>query len=204
MWVSNNEGNIQETVGVANNEDNANKNEAGIKQNGDVTNNENNAHAYGLVVDDISPNDSVSNVGSKLSSKGSRASGGSSTASARIIAEADKAALIARATALKERHALEEQEQQLRRKREQLDLEAEIAATNAKLAVLQSSEVSSTGSRSKGAMSSHLEKEKGKSEPVIVLNPLANEYQLGMWKSTQQQCSINPNKPLDVRPKERG
>ena len=68
----------------------------------------------------------------------------------------------------------------MRRKREQLDLEAEIAATNAKLAVLQSSEVSSTGSRSKGAISSHLEKEKGKSEPVIVLNPLANEYQLGM------------------------
>ena len=194
MWVSNNEGNIQETVGAANNEETVG-----------VANNENNAHAYGRVVDDISPNDSVSNVGSKRSSKGSRASGGSSTASARIIAEADKAALIVRATALKERHALEEQEQQLRRKREQLDLEAEIAATNAKLAVLQSSEVSSTGSRSKGAMSSHLEKEKGKSEPVIVLNPLANEYQLGMWKSTQQQqCSINPNKPLDVRPKERG
>ncbi|XP_027132597.1 uncharacterized protein LOC113745279, partial [Larimichthys crocea] len=184
MWVSNFESNIQENVGV--------------------TNNENNAHATGLVVDDIRPDDSISNVGSKRSSKGSRASGGSSTASARIKAEADKAALIARATALKERHALEEQEQQLRRKREQLDLEVEIAATNAKLAVLQSSGVRSAGSGSKSAMGSYLENKKGKNGSVIVLNPLANEYQPGLLKSMQQQCSINPNKPLDVRSKERG
>nr|XP_046248483.1 uncharacterized protein LOC124061029 [Scatophagus argus]XP_046248484.1 uncharacterized protein LOC124061029 [Scatophagus argus] len=202
MWFSNLEGNIQENVGVTNNEGNANKNEVGINQN--VTSNENNAHATGLVVDDIGPDDSISNVESKRSSKGSRASGGSSTASARIKAEAERAALIARASALKERHALEEQEQQLRRKREQLDLEVEMAATNAKLAVLQSSSVGSAGSGSKNAMGSYLENKKGKNGSVVVLNSLANEYQPGLWKSMQQQCSVNPNKPLDVRSKERG
>ena len=194
MWVSKFEGNIQENVGVTNNVGNANTNEVGINQNGDVTSNGDNAHATGLVVDDIGPNDSISNVGSKCSSKGSGASKGSSTASARIKAEADKAALVARATGLKERHALEEQEQQLRRRREQLDLEAEIAATNARLAVLQSFDVRSAGSGSKNAMSSYLENKKGKNGSVIVLNPFATEYQPGLWKLMQQQCSINPNK----------
>lgn len=83
-------------------------------------------------MDDVIQHDGISNVGKRLS-KGRSESGRSSTASAGIKTKADKAALIA--TALKERHALEEQEQQLQRKREQLDLEAELAATNARLAI---------------------------------------------------------------------
>lgn len=59
-------------------------------------------------MDDIGPNDSISNVGSKRLSKGSGRSGRSSTASACILAEADEAALVTRAASLKERHALVE------------------------------------------------------------------------------------------------
>lgn len=97
--------------------------------------------------DDIQPNDSVSNISSRGSSKpSSRKSsssvrtGRSSAFSVRIIAEAEKAALIARATALKEKHALEVQQEQLRRRQEQMDIDAEIAASTAKNAVLNNSD----------------------------------------------------------------
>ncbi len=60
--------------------------------------------------------------------------------SARVIAEADKAALLARMAVLKEKHALEEQEQMIRRKKEQLELNAMLAESTAKLAVLRASE----------------------------------------------------------------
>ena len=67
------------------------------------------------VEDGICPDDSISNVGSKHSSQRSHRSGRSSTASSgRIMAEADRAALLARQAALKEKHALEEQQQQLK------------------------------------------------------------------------------------------
>lgn len=64
----------------------------------------------------VNPHEGISDVGRKRSSQGSSKSGGSSTASARLRAQADKAALKARSSALKERRALEEQ--QLRRERE--------------------------------------------------------------------------------------
>lgn len=64
----------------------------------------------------VEPHDSISNVESNTSSKwSSHKSSKSSTSSARIKAEADKAALMARAAALKEKHALEEQAEMLRR-----------------------------------------------------------------------------------------
>lgn len=50
---------------------------------------------------------------------------------------AEKAVLLVRAAALKEKHDLEAQEEQLRRKREQLELDAKIATSTAELAVLQ-------------------------------------------------------------------
>lgn len=112
------------------------------------------------VIDDgINPNDSVSNVESKRS-KGSKSSSGSSTASsARVKAEADRAAHVARAACLKDMHALEEQEQQLRRKREQLDLEAELATSTAKLAVFEAFERKSSSQGSRSDESFHSEKE---------------------------------------------
>ena len=128
----------------------------------DINPNDSVANKNGNVVDDINPNDSVSNI-SKHSSHRSRNSTRSSTASsAAIKAEAEKAALVALAAALKEKHALEEQEQQLKRKREQLDLEAEIAASTAKLAVLQASERRGSSQAHSNGMNSYLEKEKKK------------------------------------------
>ena len=66
-----------------------------------VSYNEGNAHETenDNVLDDINPNDSVSNVGSKRSSQ--RSGKSSTTSSARIKAEADRAALVARFAALK-------------------------------------------------------------------------------------------------------
>ncbi|KAL0148095.1 hypothetical protein M9458_056635, partial [Cirrhinus mrigala] len=93
--------------------------------------------------------------------------------SARIKAEAERAALVARVASLKGSHALEEQEQQLRRKREQLDLEAELAASTAKLAVLEAFERKSSSHGSVGVMNSHSEKKRKKRKSGNGLNPMA-------------------------------
>lgn len=101
--------------------------------------------------DDVDPCDSVSNIDTQNSV--CERSNISSTSSAHIIALAEHAALEARAAVLKERHALDEQEQQLemrraelRRKKEQLDLDSQIAAANARLAVLRAAEEEKEGS----------------------------------------------------------
>lgn len=103
--------------------------------------------------DDIKPSDSVSNVGSgnsgrqssaggrshRKSSSSGRRSSHSTASSACIKAEADMAALITRQHLLKDKHDLEEQEEQLRKRKEQLKLQVEIAATRAKVNVLRGS-----------------------------------------------------------------
>lgn len=73
--------------------------------------------------------DSVSKV-SRSSSKAS------SISSARIKAAADKAALMGRAEALKRKHEVELEKLQLNSKIKSLDLEVDIAATNAKIKTL--------------------------------------------------------------------
>lgn len=92
------------------------------------------------VDDEVHSNDSIccqhSQWKSTCSGKHSHNSA-KSTALSRIKAEAEQAALLARAAALKEKNALEAQEDQLRRKREQLDIDAEIPASTAKVAVYQ-------------------------------------------------------------------
>jgi len=49
------------------------------------------------------------------------------------------AALLARQRLLKDKHALEEQEERIRKRKEQLQLEADIAASMVKMAVLGAS-----------------------------------------------------------------
>lgn len=139
--------------------------------------------------DEVVPEDSVSNV-SKSATDYSKhsSSSSSSTASARVQAEAERAALMARAAALKSKHAIETKQEELRKQKEQLELDAEIAASTAKLAVL-----STVGSQSKCSRtgSSHSKgKEVTKSQTsrdVIgngifdstrrkILNPQATEY----------------------------
>lgn len=157
----------------------------------------------GDVIDDgINPNDSVSNIESKRSNEGSVNSSRISTASsARIKAEADRAALVARVAALKDKHALEEQEQQLRRKREQLDLEVELAASTAKLAVLEAFERKGSSHGSVSVMNSHSERERKERKSGNGLNPLAKEYKPGAGETTQQSVSsLPPDQIVDVRP----
>lgn len=75
-------------------------NECFANAKGWISCNESHAHENGNVVDDIGPNDSVSNVCSKHSShRSGNRSKSSTTSSAAIKAEADRAALVARAAA---------------------------------------------------------------------------------------------------------
>ncbi|XP_014850999.1 PREDICTED: uncharacterized protein LOC106922808 [Poecilia mexicana] len=145
------------------------------------------AHFQHDIQDDVLPSDSVSNQGSKLSSKVS------STSSARLRAEAEMAALLTRQTMLKEKHAIEEQEEQLRKRREQLQLEAEIAATAAKVKVLKTgSAARSSASRKSNGMESYF---KTKRNAVESLNADANTFVL-----QTKRKPINENAELQIKP----
>lgn len=110
----------------------------------------------------IEPCDSISNVMTNTSSKQSR-----STASLQWQVEAKQAAIVACAAALRKKHALEEQAAQLRQKREQLEIETQLAESAAKLMVFKTSPWSSVTKHSKCShgMSSHFE-----------LNPQAKQF----------------------------
>lgn len=54
---------------------------------------------------------------------------------------------------LKSKHAIEAQEDELKRKKEQLQLDAEIAASTAKIAILQASDKPRTGDGSSSSKS---------------------------------------------------
>lgn len=140
--------------------------------------------------DDVVPEDSVSNA-SKVTTVFSNCSSSSrisSTLSACIQAEAEKAALVARATALKTKHAIETQQEELRKKMEQLELDSEIAASTAKIAVLRTidshSKCSRTGSshsKGKGSTKAQISRDVTGNEVLYstrpkVLNPQVTEY----------------------------
>lgn len=146
------------------------------------------------VDDEVNPDDSISNVGSQCSGHRSHRGGMSqvsTTSSYRKQAEAERAALLARASALKERHALEEQEQQLRRRREELDLETDLAASTAKLNVLHAPEVQSCARAPSDGMNSYLARARPKQS--IVLDPTAMEF--NPEQTMMQQTSFIPNYP---------
>ncbi|CAL9682044.1 unnamed protein product [Knipowitschia caucasica] len=120
---------------------------------------------------EIEPNDSVSNASSGKSKRRSTVvshkSAVSSTSSARLRAEAETAAIMARQKLLKEKHAMQEQQEQLRRqmekqqeelkrKMESMDLDMELAASVAKMNVLKASEGSRVSAKSDG-MNSYLQ-----------------------------------------------
>ena len=110
----------------------------------------------------------------------------SSTSSARCRAEAEQAAVLAQAAALKDKYALEEQELILRRKREQLDLDTEIAATSAKLAVLQVG--SSVHSRQSDGMASYIRKGARSKLPLTSFNPQASIF---VYPPSQRHASLS-------------
>lgn len=114
-----------------------------------------------IAAEEIGPSDSVSNLSCKSKKHSTVVSKSivSTTSSARLRAEAETAALIARQKLLKEKHALEAQQEQLRRKmeeqqellrrkKEELDLDMELAAYMAKVSVLKASEGSHVSAKS--------------------------------------------------------
>lgn len=115
------------------------------------------------VDDDIKPSDSASNVSMRSKRCSTVVSKSrSTTSSARIRAEAETAALMARQRLMSQKHALEEQQELLRRKKEELDLDMELAASMAKVSVFKASEgsrVSHVSVKSDG-MNSYLERGK--------------------------------------------
>lgn len=97
---------------------------------------------------------------------------------------------MARAAAVKNKHALEEQEYLLRTKREQLELDTEIAVTGAKLAVLKASgcNKSSIVSRHSDGMESYFKKEAKPKSKSTSLNPQATQF---VPPSLQQHVSLH-------------
>lgn len=93
--------------------------------------------------DDIQPSDSISEVISrtprtnKASSMFSYPSQVSSTSSARLKLEAEREELLIRAAFLKKRQDIELEEACLKARKEQLELEAKISASDAKIKILR-------------------------------------------------------------------
>ena len=75
----------------------------------------------------------VDNTDAQSVSVSNRSNSSTLSSSLRIGAEAERLALVAKASRLKEKHAIEEQEQMLRKKRETLELDAEIEAATVKI-----------------------------------------------------------------------
>ncbi|XP_073726148.1 scavenger receptor cysteine-rich type 1 protein M130-like [Misgurnus anguillicaudatus] len=99
--------------------------------------------------DSVGPNDSISNVSKSKSS---------SVTSEHRKALAEKAALLSRREALNAKHELEQQRMILDSKIENAELEAEIAASDAKIKVLESFELQS--GKSEDGMNSYLESQR--------------------------------------------
>nr|XP_040024067.1 uncharacterized protein LOC120812302 [Gasterosteus aculeatus aculeatus] len=182
-------------------------------------------HSYELPIKppdnqtDIGPEDSVSNKGSAARSKaGSKLSRISSSASAKILAQAERAALQERMAALKQKHTLEAQEEQirleqeelrkkrehLRREKEQLALEAELKVTNAKLEVLQvsskcGSKVSRCASQTSDGMNSYLKR--SEIQGTYELNPNAERYVPTNKSSEPTSSRLLNSVPVGVQPK---
>lgn len=99
--------------------------------------------------EDVQPSDSVSNTASRKSSCAHKST--SSCSSARMKTEANLALLAAKQKILQEKHALEEEEKKLRKRREQFQLQSEIAEEMEKLNLIKSQ--SSIGGKSKSKVS---------------------------------------------------
>lgn len=130
----------------------------------------------GCVDDGIQPEDSISNVLSvreiSVKSRATSISKTSATSAARINAEAERAALLKRSEEGFFYH-IEAQEERLRREKEQLALETDLAATTARLQVLEMNS-SQRGSRRSDGMNSYLER--SKAQRSIGLDPLAKAF----------------------------
>lgn len=149
-------------------------------ENGEIITNE----VMNDKVDGVNPDNSISNIGSRHSSKMSTCN---SVSSARVIAESNKAALLTRMAALTESYALEVQKQMIKMKKEQLKLKAILENSTAKLVILQASE-----SHSVSKCLSCYKVSLGKASATI-LNPMAEEFELvGCRKTANQEPAVDP------------
>lgn len=143
------------------------------------------------VQDDVSPLDSISNCGSRANSRVS------STSSAYRKAEAEMAALLTRQRLLKEKHSLEEQEEKLRRRKEELQLEADIAEVVAKATVLKmGSTVRTTASRKSNGMESYLKANEKALKFLYVDAETFVPQTVNTVKSVQQHLKEDESGPL--------
>ncbi|XP_013856831.1 uncharacterized protein LOC106512864, partial [Austrofundulus limnaeus] len=140
------------------------------------------------------PHDSISYVSVRSSRKTGSQRGSSvttsrsSTLSEQIKAEAERAALLACAAALKEKHALEKQEYLLKTRKEQLEMDTKIAAANAKLMVLEGSTKGSITSKHSDEMDSYIRKgARPKIRPTLLL-PQASQLVIKPAKKLQQDA----------------
>ena len=92
------------------------------------------------LVDEIHPDDSVSNI-SLSRSKKSKASSVRSSASAKARAAAKKAALEAKAASLERLHEVQFEELKLQQRKAEIELQAEIAVAEAERKVYEDSEI---------------------------------------------------------------
>ena len=107
--------------------------------------------------DEITPEDSASNIdlksksklSSTASSKNSKSSSSASTC--RLRATAKRAALEARAASLKSLHELQQEEISLKQRREQLEISSQIAEAEAEERVFSEAEASQLGQPSRGS-----------------------------------------------------
>ena len=111
--------------------------------------------------DDIRPDDSASQAASGSTT--------SSTTSTRLKLKARSAILQAEAAALKKRHKIELEEENLRRRKEQLDMETRLAIVTAEAEVYN--EADQVGH-------SVVNCDNGNMEPHLSLNPMAPEWNL--------------------------
>lgn len=150
----------------------------------------------------IEPKDSISNV-----SKGAQASAvsksSSPVASARLIVAQEKAALLARAAALKKKHALEMEKAHLNTRMEQMELEISLAESDAKLKVSEDFEskneqliaTSEQHGQNGNGMNEYLENYQEKTDETVIPEASAVEFAgLGAIPKTQYCRTNNPNK----------
>lgn len=101
---------------------------------------------------------------------------------------------------------LEEQEQQLSRRRKQIELEPEIAASTAKIAILEASDSKSVSQAPSHGIHSYLERKSQKDSTFKNLNTMAKEYEplAGSTLRHRKEPAEMQNYPLllGARPKE--
>ena len=138
----------------------------------------------GLNIPEIHPDDSISNVGSRHSTKltrlsksssgGSKKSRSSSLSAAKARTAAKRATLEAEAANLERLHAIQQEELKLKMKRKELELETELAKAQAEENVYILAESSQVGSYADFDLSTRTPK---KSSPIFVPDPQRNPVQ---------------------------